>query len=187
MAYGRGLGVVPFSSLTYSLGGAYTTFQATVGLDDVVVPNGSVVFQVFTDNNVLLFDSGLVTSLSPAQVVDVNVTGRSTLRLVVTDGGDGSDYDHADWARSRLLKGGSSATTTSTTTTVAPPTTTTTPAPRPPRPPPPPTTTTTHHRPRRHRLRQRPHPQPGHQRPTARGRRTSPTAAARPTTAARSG
>src|SRR6185436_18835287 len=31
--------------------------------------------------------------------------GASTLRLAVTDGGDGNSYDHEDWAYARLLQG----------------------------------------------------------------------------------
>jgi hypothetical protein len=30
--------------------------------------------------------------------VDVDVTGTNRLTLVVTDGGDSIEYDHADWA-----------------------------------------------------------------------------------------
>jgi hypothetical protein len=35
--------------------------------------------------------------------VDASISGRSTLHLVVGDGGDGKGYDHADWADARLL------------------------------------------------------------------------------------
>jgi hypothetical protein len=32
----------------------------------------------------------------------VDVTGRTQLRLVVTDAGDGDDFDHADWGSPSL-------------------------------------------------------------------------------------
>jgi alpha-glucosidase len=32
----------------------------------------------------------------------VDVTGVRMLRLLVTDGGDGRDFDHADWTDARL-------------------------------------------------------------------------------------
>jgi hypothetical protein len=38
----------------------------------------------------------------PAQPVTANVTGAQVVRLVVIDGGDGIDSDHADWADARL-------------------------------------------------------------------------------------
>ena len=45
-------------------------------------------FQVFTDG-VKVFDSGLMNASSATQIVNVNVSGKNELRLVVTDGGDG--------------------------------------------------------------------------------------------------
>jgi hypothetical protein len=37
--------------------------------------------------------------------LDLDVTGKNELRLVVTNGGDNVDYDHADWANARLTCG----------------------------------------------------------------------------------
>jgi hypothetical protein len=48
------------------------------------------------------FDSGLMTGSSPTQNVDVDLTNASTLRLVVTDGGNGNTFDHADWANAAI-------------------------------------------------------------------------------------
>ena len=76
---------------------------AGVGIDDVAQPNGSVVFQVFVDN-VKVYDSATVTWSNGPKSVSVNVAGKSTLRLVVTDAGDGTAWDQADWAGARLLK-----------------------------------------------------------------------------------
>ena len=33
----------------------------------------------------------------PAKALDLDVAGASILELRVTDGGDGAEYDHADW------------------------------------------------------------------------------------------
>ena len=38
----------------------------------------------------------------PAEPLTADVTGAQVVRLVVTDGGDGIDSDHADWANARL-------------------------------------------------------------------------------------
>ncbi|WP_165795410.1 NPCBM/NEW2 domain-containing protein [Deinococcus koreensis] len=100
--FSKGLGVHASSSLTFPLGGACTTFRASVGLDDVVRPfGGTVAFQVFADGE-KLFDSGVLTAKSPTRDVQVNLTGRQSLKLVVTDGGDHIGYDHADWADARV-------------------------------------------------------------------------------------
>jgi hypothetical protein len=56
---------------------------------------------VFTDS-VQRFTSGLMTGASPTQQVDIPLAGVTTLQLIVTDGGDGTYYDHADWADARL-------------------------------------------------------------------------------------
>ncbi|MFB8062234.1 NPCBM/NEW2 domain-containing protein [Kitasatospora purpeofusca] len=43
-------------------------------------------------------DSGRVTSASGVKHLTAALAGANELRLVVTDGGDGTNSDHADWA-----------------------------------------------------------------------------------------
>jgi hypothetical protein len=97
VTFAKGLGVHANAELGYYLGGNCSSFTAQVGLDDEVGPNGSVVFQVWGDG-AKLYDSGRMTGSSPTGQVNVSLVGRSELRLRVTDAGDGSNYDHADWA-----------------------------------------------------------------------------------------
>ena len=101
--YAKGLGVHAPSDVRYALGGSCSgKFIADVGVDDEVgSAGGSVVFQVFLDG-VKAYDSGVMTHASPRQPVNVGVAGTSQLRLVVTDGGDGMSWDHADWAGARV-------------------------------------------------------------------------------------
>ncbi len=47
-------------------------------------------------DGVLLYESGVITGSTPTKSVNVNTAGKSQLRLVVTDGGDGVNSDHAD-------------------------------------------------------------------------------------------
>jgi len=82
-----------------------TTFAAKVGVDDEVAANGSVVFQVFADG-VKVYDSGVLTGASATATVNATVTGKTALQLVVTNGGDNLDFDHADWADAKLTCGG---------------------------------------------------------------------------------
>lgn len=100
VTFPQGYGVHAPGELRYGLasadGSACTRFRALVGVDDEVGARGSAAFQVWGDD-ALLFDSGVMTGRSETRVVDVNLTGRRTLRLVVTDGGNGKSYDHADW------------------------------------------------------------------------------------------
>jgi alpha-galactosidase len=96
--FAKGLGVDGPSLVVYRLGGACHSLTATVGVDDSANGGGSVVFQVWTDRDATpLFDSGTVTGTSPAQSVQVDLTGKRRLQLFVTNAGDGSSLDRASW------------------------------------------------------------------------------------------
>ena len=60
-------------------------------------------FQVFGDGK-LLYDSGLMPGLREVKTIDLPVTGVRSLRLVVTDAGDGYGADMANWAEARVVK-----------------------------------------------------------------------------------
>ncbi|UQN09691.1 NPCBM/NEW2 domain-containing protein [Deinococcus sp. QL22] len=99
--YARGFGVHAGSSMTFTLGGKCSTFSTKIGVDDEVGSKGSVIFKVVADG-VTLFDSGLMTGTSVTKTVNVSVAGKQQLQLVVTDGGNGISYDHADWVSPML-------------------------------------------------------------------------------------
>jgi alpha-galactosidase len=99
--FSKGLGVDAPSAVIYRLGGQCTTFAATVGVDDSANGAGTVVFQVWADGE-KLFDSGTVTGTSPAMPVDLDLTGKRRLKLLVTNAGDGSALDRASWGDLRV-------------------------------------------------------------------------------------
>jgi hypothetical protein len=101
VTFARGLGVHAASELVYAIPAGCTEFSASVGVDDEVGALGGLSFQVYGDAT-LLAERGPLTGASPTAQIDVDVTGRTQLRLVVTDGGNGLDYDHADWADAKL-------------------------------------------------------------------------------------
>ena len=101
-AFLKGIGVHAPSDVRYDLAGRCSTFSATIGVDDEVPSDGSVVFQVLADGT-KLYDSGVVTRSSPPRDVNVNVSGKNVLQLLVTGGADGINYDHADWAEARVV------------------------------------------------------------------------------------
>ncbi len=100
--YGKGLGVESDSKLIYQLDGQYDTFSADLGIDDEVRSGGSVIFRIYTDGE-LAYDSGLLNGASATKTASVNVAGKNELWLVVDDAGDGTAFDHADWANARLV------------------------------------------------------------------------------------
>ncbi|SDW37404.1 NPCBM-associated, NEW3 domain of alpha-galactosidase [Amycolatopsis xylanica] len=95
--YAKGIGMHAPGSVTVWLGGACSTFTANVGVDDEVTSPGSVTFRVLADGRPVA-GTGVVRSGDGAQPVTVDVTGVRRLTLEATDGGDGKNFDHADWA-----------------------------------------------------------------------------------------
>ena len=102
--YAKGVGTHAASDIRVAIPSGCTTFTAVIGVDDEVGANGSVTFQVFGDA-ASLFTSAIKRGSDAGQAISVNVSGRSQLRLVVGDGGDGTDSDHADWADAKLACG----------------------------------------------------------------------------------
>ncbi len=78
-----------------------TVFLSDVGLDEEVGDQGTVVFEVYGDGD-LLTTSGLVFATDEPIPLVADVTGVNQLELVVTRGGDGNAFDHADWGDARL-------------------------------------------------------------------------------------
>ncbi len=101
VTYAKGLGVHAPSDIRYNLGQSCTSFTATVGVDDEVGGNGSVIFQVYADG-AKIYESPVMRGSGGGSPVNVTVAGKRELRLVVTDAGDGKNSDHADWANARL-------------------------------------------------------------------------------------
>jgi alpha-galactosidase len=104
--YAKGLGVHAPSSVLYYLAGRCTGLTVDVGVDDEKRGNlaGSVTFEIWADSTKVA-DSGVVTWQDAAKTLTADLTGAAFVQLVVTDGGDGNNSDHADWARPQLRCG----------------------------------------------------------------------------------
>jgi len=100
--YTKGLGCHALSTITYNINGLYDRFKSDIGLDDEMDGSvGSIVFRVDADG-ATLYTSGIMGPTTTTVSVDVSVAGKNQLVLYVTDGGNGIDSDHADWAAARL-------------------------------------------------------------------------------------
>ena len=99
--YAKGLGVHAESDVEYYTGKTCEKVTADVGVDDEKGANGTVAFEIWADGTKVA-STGVLTNAMPAQPVTADVTGAQVVRLVVTDGGDGIDSDHADWADAQL-------------------------------------------------------------------------------------
>jgi hypothetical protein len=102
--FARGLGTHAAGELVYELDRPCERFEAWVGVDAEIsyTKAASVIFKVLGDGREL-FNSGVMRSETPAKHVSVDLTGVGELKLVVTDAGDGSNSDHADWAEPILV------------------------------------------------------------------------------------
>lgn len=103
VTFAKGLGAHANSDITYNLAGDYSRFVSDAGLDDETGQNGTVTFLVYVDG-VLVYNSGVLNNQSAIQNINVSVAGAPQLRLVITDAGDNTHYDHADWASARLVR-----------------------------------------------------------------------------------
>ena len=99
--YAKGLGMNADARVDIDIQGRCTRFEAHVGVDDEVGGQGSVTFTVIGDGRQLAA-TGVVRGGQPAVEVTADVTGVHTLGLVVGDGGDGKNFDHADWGLAQL-------------------------------------------------------------------------------------
>lgn len=97
----HGIGTHSPGQCSFDLHGKAFHFDARIGIDAETGERGSAVFQVVVDGR-KVFDSGLRTGGMPPVQVSVDLSGAESLSLVVTDGGDGFDFDHADWADTRI-------------------------------------------------------------------------------------
>lgn len=107
VTYDHGLGVHAWSRSTYAVPAGAVEFQAVVGLSDWARASGTpeVTFEVWGGHGERLYDSGPVNRDSPPMLVDVPVLNQDSITLVVTNGSNGGDWDHANWGDAAFLLG----------------------------------------------------------------------------------
>jgi alpha-galactosidase len=105
-AFEHGVGTHAVSTLFVRLDGQPGRFSAKVGVDASQVGKpASVEFRVVADGKTL-FKSGVMRAGDAAKTVDVDLSGVKTLLLFVSSGGDGIDFDHANWADAKFVVSG---------------------------------------------------------------------------------
>ncbi len=100
--FNRGFGTHAESSLFILLNGHATSFTAFVGIDDEVDGHQPAVEFILIGDGKQLWKSGIMRLKDSARFCSVSLTGVKKLELVVTDGGNGNYYDHADWADAKF-------------------------------------------------------------------------------------
>ena len=98
----HGIGTHANSDVLIDLGRGATKFLAAVGIDDEKRGHGDVRFHVMVDGKEAAVTPELHGGDAP-QLLSVDLSGASQLRLTVDDAGKGIDSDHADWAGAALI------------------------------------------------------------------------------------
>lgn len=98
--YPKGLGTHAVSTIRLIFPSGYTTFTGACGLDDEA-PAGSITCQILSDGKVL-FQTPVLRAGTPAQPFSIDINGLGSVELVIGNGGDGKNSDHADWVNLEL-------------------------------------------------------------------------------------
>jgi len=98
----RGFGTHSESLLIVLLNGKASSFNAFVGIDDEIKGHDPAAEFVVNGDGKKLWSSGIMHLGDAPKACSVQLTGINKLELVVTDGGNGNYYDHADWADAKF-------------------------------------------------------------------------------------
>lgn len=91
------IAAVSQSTIGIALDGKCTQFTALVGVDDYAGQWGTLMFEVWDGNNRRLATTPLMRGGDTPISLSADIGGASYIRLVVSDGGDGLNSDHAVW------------------------------------------------------------------------------------------
>lgn len=103
--YSVGLASHANAQYEFLLNRQYSVFNAVIGLDTANgCDSGSIVFEVYTDNDKLMYRSPVMTITTSPIDISVNIDAAETLQLVVQDAGDGITCDHGTWGDAHVQK-----------------------------------------------------------------------------------
>lgn len=105
VGYKRGIGTHSVSRFLVNLDGKAKSFSGFVGADDRNDFGGNMEFVLIADQKTI-WQSGIMHKGMPAKAFSVSLKNVKKLALLVTEGGDGIMYDHADWLDARFETAG---------------------------------------------------------------------------------
>ena len=99
--FARGIGLHAPGELVIPANGRWRWLTFSAGINSKMTERGSIVVEVFGDDQPL-FKSPILRVGEAPRYVEVPVAGVQTIRIVVGDAGDGNAADHADLGNLRL-------------------------------------------------------------------------------------
>ncbi len=99
--FDHGVGTHAISKMKLYVNRKAKRFTSSVGVDDEAQKPASIEFYVLGDKTIL-WKSGVMKKGDAPKTADVDVSHIKVLGLLVSDAGDGIDYDHADWCDAKL-------------------------------------------------------------------------------------
>lgn len=102
----KGLGMHSRASITFAVPNAMEGFRSLVALSPDVrgCDKAAVQFEVQNDRGETLFKSSVMGPRAEPEVVDVKLGGATSVSLLVHDGGNGINCDHAHWLWAAFYK-----------------------------------------------------------------------------------
>ena len=100
--YSKGIGTHANSTIKYVLGGNYRFLEGSCGLDDEQSRGNKIECLIYADEK-MIYDSGIFWGYLNPHYFKVSVKGIKEIKLVVKDGRDGINCDHADWLEVKAI------------------------------------------------------------------------------------
>ncbi len=100
--YGKGIALHSRTKVVYRLPDRFRRFEAIVGIDDAVRPQGNVRLVISGDDKVLL--EATVTGTDPPKPIALDLTGVRRLSVLVDFGTQLDVADHLDLCEARIIK-----------------------------------------------------------------------------------
>lgn len=97
MYYRKGFGSHANSNLVFDINRNFSRFTTDFGVDTEAPTAASVQYKIYGDGKELFSTTKNLGRFDFPGHAEVNISGVKYLGLVITDGGDGINSDHADW------------------------------------------------------------------------------------------
>lgn len=105
VTFDKGINVSPYSEIKINLKGkGYDRFTTYVGMDrEVVGYRGGGTFKILLDGKEV-FNSGYMNSFAKSQFVDLDISGKNEMVLIMENDKNESKYNHGTWADGKFIK-----------------------------------------------------------------------------------